>query len=352
MKKIVSLIVAALLMFTFAFAEGTLTPNTVKTDIPVKEVYEENPVIDGQSPLTGLEMTEAYTPIMIVLDNAEDAYPHWGVAQASVIIQIPNDGSGSSKLLALFGDSYPDRAGGVRSARMTMVPIAYSFDATFASGGMATVKGNMVDVAANMQRWGFQKNAKFYDLLGNRYKDRETFVKEPHNLTCMVKDLHNHLIDINAEYKMRPYLFTDEALTRGESARHITVKQYTTPEKDKLNNASYAEYEYEEGVGYTRTSATGKNIDRVTNEPLVFQNLIILRVKLNFQNGYQYIAGHMTGSGAAEIFQDGKYIHGAWVRTSDDGRIIITDEDGNELPLKRGKTFMVITNADTDVMYE
>ena len=352
MKKLVSLIMVFLLMFSVAAAEGTLVPNEDKTNIPLKDAYEENPVVEGESPITGLEIKEPYTPIMIVLDNAEDAYPHWGVCDASMMIQIPNDGSGSSKILALFADEYPERAGGVRSARMTMIPVAYSFDAAFASGGMANVKGNMVNVREHLGVWGFTKNAKFYDLLGKRYKDREKFVKEPHNLTCMVKEIHNHLIEVNAEFKKRPYLFTDEPLTRGDDAKHIVVKQYVNKKEGKVNHASYAEYDFEEGIGYTRTSATGKNIDRFAETELTFQNLIILRVSLRFQDSYQYIAGHMTGSGCADIFQDGKYIRGAWVRNGYDGRIIIVDEEGNELPLQRGRTFMVITDKNTDVIYE
>ena len=138
MKKLVSLVLALVMVLasmSAVFAETTIKA-TLKTDVKIKNKYPENTVPDGIDPVTGEKSSgEAYTPILIVLDNAEDAYPHWGVSEASIIFQIPNSGKGATKLLALYTNKYPEHAGGVRSARITMLPVSNSFDAAFASGG-------------------------------------------------------------------------------------------------------------------------------------------------------------------------------------------------------------------------
>ena len=56
-------------------------------------------------------------------------------------------------------------------------------------------------------------------------------------------------------------------------------------------------------------------------------------------------------AGCAEIFQNGKYVRGAWTREEADSRLVLVDEDGSELRLQRGKSFIVITNDVSDVVY-
>ena len=76
---------------------------------------ENHPAIEGESPLTGLPCGEAYTPIMVPLDNSPEAHPLWGIGDASILFQVPLKENGATRLLALFGDRYPEQAGGVRA---------------------------------------------------------------------------------------------------------------------------------------------------------------------------------------------------------------------------------------------
>ncbi|MFR5788163.1 MAG: DUF3048 C-terminal domain-containing protein [Christensenellales bacterium] len=53
----------------------------------------------------------------------------------------------------------------------------------------------------------------------------------------------------------------------------------------------------------------------------------------------------LNGQGAAEIFQNGKYIRGSWARDCSatknlKNRMVFFDENGEELPMKVGKTFI------------
>ena len=68
-------------------------------------------------------------------------------------------------------------------------------------------------------------------------------------------------------------------------------------------------------------------------------------------NGYVCLKNHLVGKGCAEIFQNGQYVRGAWFRKDTDSRIVFVGPDGKEMPMQRGKTFIVVTNGVTEVAY-
>jgi hypothetical protein len=102
---------------------------------------------------------------------------------------------------------------------------------------------------------------------------------------------------------------------------------------------------------YTRTSAWGVNVDEGNREqPLLFSNVIVMRMKYGYVRSYIYLAEPL-GSGRAEIFMGGKYIPGAWVRKTTESRYIYVNEAGEEIALNPGKTFIVVTNELVKVEY-
>ena len=58
----------------------------------------------------------------------------------------------------------------------------------------------------------------------------------------------------------------------------------------------------------------------------------------------------VIGSGAADIFVGGQYVAGAWSRESLTERTVFYDQQGNELALQRGKSWIIICDVDTEVV--
>jgi len=200
-----------------------------ETKIALRNYPENNPVIPGVSSVTGLPSSgEKYTPVVMVLDNAEDAYPHWGVTDADIIFQVPNAGSGATKLLALFTDHFPEQAGPVRSGRSSMLPAALSFDAAFTFAGPPAVTGGPVDLLQVMQDFGMARTHRVYNLLNsNGLSERiQGIGGGGHNLSCHVSAIHENLVEKEVTFEERPFLFTDEPRTVGADA---TVIFCTTP---------------------------------------------------------------------------------------------------------------------------
>ena len=316
-----------------------------------------NPTEEGKNPYTGLPATgNSVTPIVMVLDNAEDAYPHWGVRNADILFQVPNAGAGATKLLALFTDKFPIQAGPVRSGRSSMLPAALMFNAAFVFAGPPAISSGEVDLIAKLGEFRMSQTHRAYNLLSNNgFSERIKGIKGGgggHNLSCHVADIHENLVNKQVTFEVRPFLFTDEERTSGATANIIRVLHRGEDPQAPSNSASRAVFKYDEKLkAYTRTNSSGLYRDRDNGEILTFANVIIIRTRLSYEYNYIYMTKHMAGSGTAEIFQNGKYVRGAWIRNTADGRLILVDTDGEELKLQRGKSFIVLTNDVTDVIY-
>ena len=121
MKKLVALLMRVIMGISsicMACADTAIEMNTnLKDKKPASTA--NNPVIEGEDPFTGLPASdEPFTPILLVLDNSETMYPHYGTSYADIIIQVPNQNMGNNKILALFANEYPEMAGPCRSSRM------------------------------------------------------------------------------------------------------------------------------------------------------------------------------------------------------------------------------------------
>ena len=374
MKKLTALLLLVIMVFTacvpLAAAETTIEPD-MKLKVSTPSFTANNPVIDGVDPVTGLPTNgEAYTPILQVLDGSEIAYPHWGVESASAIFQVPNQGTGNNKLLALYTTDFPEKAGGSRSARMAFLPIANMFGAVFIAAGAPPIDpgDNLpVNVEYWRRQWGITTTSgRWYDMNGNEsLKERSKEVAAPHNLLVFVRQIHENVLSEGLQFEQRPFLFTDEPLTRGETASVINARFYENNDHKTSNKASNCAFYYQEGINcYFRQSLMGKaeknnidfNYDRATENMLTFSNVIVLRIPFKSQNAYgtyySYAEGNYTGSGEADIFQSGRYIKGAWYRDELMGRLILIDDEGNELKLQRGKTFFIVNDSRCVVSYE
>ena len=354
MKKGLLLFLSLVLLLTgyCAAAEETVIPYREAENIQ-PETTENNPVIEGESPLTGLPASgEGYTPILLPLDNSPEGYPLWGVGEASLLFQVPLSENGSTRLLALFGDDYPEQCGPIRSGRMTMLPLARSFHAVFAYAGVPPVGHETIDVRHWLTEWSFRKPTRHYDLMGNRFRERVTFAKEPQNLSAHVQELHQHLVERKLDFEVRSFLFTDVVLARGEAASQISLRFFHRDNTALENTASACSFAWTEEKGYVRTSEAGELTDRISGETVTFANIIVMRIGLEWTDDYPYYVSQMRGSGTAEIFQSGRYIQGSWVHATRPGRLIFLDENGQELTFQRGKSYIVLGDQRVVVSYQ
>ncbi len=361
MKRLLSLGLAALLMISLVpvLAEGQLSliPGQLKREqVALKASYPDNAVVEGVSTTTGLPFAGPYVPVLVIIDNAPSAHPHWGVGQADVIYQVPNMGGGASKLLALFADQLPEQAGGVRSARTPFVDVAAGWGAAFAYAGSP---GTGVKAAANvpqyMRELGMRRTDLLFDTLSNNtFSHRVKGYQSPHNLSVHVKEIGDIVTGKGLSFEPRGFLFSDAPQTAGVPASFIEIKHFGNSAKSSSNPASAATFSYDEATGtYARSNSSGLYVDKDNpGQAIPFANVIVQRTRIGSVEGGYVTTREAVGSGAADIFLGGRYIAGAWTRDSADSRTVFVDEQGEEIALQRGKTFIIITNDISSVSYK
>ena len=304
-------------------------------------------------------MTEAYTPIVLVLENSKEVFPHWGVGDTDWLVQVPVRPDGGTRLLAVYGSSYPEQAGGVRSGRMTMLPVAAMFTAALAMAGWPPNWMWNVKMENWIDEWDYNKPIRYYNLLGRHYRERVDFVPEPMNLSAHIAEMHQSLVKRGVKFQKRSFLFTDEP-AQGDSAVSVQTRFLDAEAVKKAgtnapeDSGSAAVFAYTEGKGYIRDAkTTGIYKDRDSGEELTFANLIVLRIPVLWEEGiYPYYEDHFRGSGQAEFFQNGKHFTGTWYRSGRKARLVLLDENGQEVRLQRGRTFMIIGDQNAEISYE
>ena len=361
MKKIVCFIavtVFILSMVQIVYAQGapTTIQNEKKRSIEVKGLGQDgnfpaNPEIAGQSPVTGLPWSGKYLPMLVQIDNTSGGVGNlaqWGVDQADIIYETPLHQYGHTGLTFLFSDIIPESAGPIRSARITQAELREEWDGGFIFyGGQENEGTSIIDL---FKKTGAnQKGVLFSGIVGTnkpwkKYYTRAAKLQSPHDVNADVKAMPA-LIPADFQAPSRPFLFTDELPSAGEHATNISIKQR------KVDYSS--SFAYDSGKNAYLRSVDGKPyVDRNTQEQPSFANLIIQRTALTFyhNDGARPVTVNI-GSGNADVFMGGRYIPGYWMRTGMDQRTVFFDQDGNELKLQRGKTFISIVDDSIPVSY-
>lgn len=360
MKRLLCLLMVVclipLLYTASAGAEGTVIKNEKNRKIDVQGRgsdgnFPVNPEIPGESPTTGLSWTGTYMPMLVQIDNDNGGIGErapWGASDADIIYETPLHQGGYTRLSFLFSNVIPESVGPVRSARVTHVELREEWDAGFLYYGGQPSDGTSISAA--FRKTGASKKGVLFDGTASEsrpWKDyyyRVNTLPSPHNVDANVKQMQA-LIPADFKAPSRPYLFTDELPTVGEAANTIAIKQ---------NNSLYSSsFKYDPTTNaYLRYVHDEPYMDGAAGIQLSFSNLIIQRTDVTYAEGIaERPVTKNIGSGNADIFIGGRYIPGYWVRTGMDQRTVFFDQEGNELKLQRGKTFISMIDYSVSVTY-
>lgn len=359
MKRIIVIALILLLVTQSVIAVATdttiLIPSTLTRDIALSGKiadgsFGSNPIVPGISPTTGLPVTGSrYFPVLVQIDNNLASLPQWGIGSADIMYELPVQGGGWTRLTALYSDQYPDETGPVRSARMMHADLREEWDALFLYYGEQDIKGS--DFSQAIRTYGAAVKGLIIDGIGNKYSEyfqRVRFYAAPHNVSALVRELVDLVSQNGYEIEQRPFKFTESKNYFGPDAVRTNILH-------KENEDSRSSFLYDVNKNYyLRFTGRGIYTDLMAPEtPLNYSNVIIQRTRLSFnQSSLAPLLPDIVGSGAADIFIGGKYIAGAWARTTAQSRTVFFDQNGKELELQRGRTWIVITNEDTAVSFE
>ena len=345
---------------------ATATPEPIESSASLEEPTEESTdlvlitdrqVVDGkkQSYLTGEWKDAAVVDrrnMAVMVSNNKPALPQHGISQASIIYEAPMEAGTCTRLMCVFED-YDDLdfVGPVRSSRDYFVYEAMAFDSIYVNWGLAVPYvapvintdriDNVSQAVAGMEKGVASAAFERYSRPG--YATEYT--------GCLVVDQYEKAVDrfdYAKEYTDRfvqTFTFADS-----EAGKRVTYDEY--PDATKImpggtadNSGGYQEgdpyfvYDEEDGL-YYRFQNGGMHIDEMNNEQLAVSNVVFKVCYGEERDAKGYLAFGVHGEGDAYVFTNGKVIKGTWKRNSDYEPNMFYDENGNEIILNQGKTWI------------
>ena len=380
MKKVLSILLAASLLLAAVPAmaakndagtnytldmTGVVLQNTADRGItPAAGALELNPVIDGESPTTGMPVSGGlYMPMLVQISNPEGSEKvngksvsaagigeraPWGGQYADIVYEGILYRSGQTRITFLFNDSFaegqPVSVGPVRSARIGHVLLREEWQGGIVYAGGPRREEN--DIAEMFAQLGASEKGVTFNLLDGKYQDyknRVQGVKAPDNYNVNLIGIRT-LIPSTTVATPHPFLFTDVSpyVDGYEMAYNINLdwghKKYISHFYYDESNNLYLRYS---GDAPYMTFASADDRSADSEEQLSFSNVIIQRVSYEYTNNSKIMpVMQSVGKGNADIFIGGRYIPGYWVRESTESPTVFLDDQGNEIQLTRGKTFI------------
>ena len=369
----------------------------------------DNEVAEGVSPTTGRTLSEIevpeeflgmaktgeYMPVTVQITNAESGTGYrapWYASYADVVYESPLERDGVTRLTMVFNDTLPDWIGCTRSIRIQHVWIREEWNGPFVYWGHQSDDSKQNDVEAEIVALGHrnpqiskdEKPSLFYDGVYDqkpwgKYRFRVNGYKEPNNGVFYLKGI---MEDIVANEAITPnnhaYLFSDTLPEGGDDASTVYVSFNTKhASADGYYFNSMLQYEPDDGVYYRWIVRDPSNTDnsvlyeemaptnvrKVSSDngqavavdsnhgnPISFSNVIVQHVQMSWIGGDRRMPHPtVTGSGNADIFVGGKHYSGVWNRDTMQDRTVFYGEDGQEFPMQKGKTLIIMLDSENEL---
>lgn len=344
------LIFVIMLVVGGIFAATKINKSGIATSIEVNQTGNEEDTLMEEPKGPNIEIFKGTDrPIAFMIDNNVNAQPQSSINKAYVVYEIIVEGN-ETRLMAVFKGAEADVIGPMRSARHYFLDYAMEHDAIYTHLGLSPQAGDsMTSYKIN------NINGQDYDT-GKARTEASKFWRSkraaPHNAYTNIEKV----LEIAADKKYKttsnvtsPLKYVEEEVTLESD---IIANTVTIPYASKHT----VEYKYdEETMRYTRYSKGKKQTDDTTKEDITMKNIIITFAK-------NYTMDDSEDKGRQEVVTvgslDGYYItNGKAIKITckKDNRKAQTkylDEEGNEIEINDGNTFINVCPDDAKVTFK
>ena len=299
-------------------------------------------------PLTGLKVSDPALlqrrPMLIKVSNLpRTVRPQWGLSLADIVFESYTE-EGSTRFSAIFYGNDASMVGPIRSGRF--------------------IDGFLVQGYKSMFAFGSAYVSELDRFMSSDYANR-TVVETPFTpLKRYDPNGFNYLVVNTADLtayatrrgltkvqNLNNMLFMLPAPGGGQPAQQVFVH---------YSSSTYARWDYDLASGkYLRFADTADVVnasqseqfqqltDRLTNQPVAFDNVVILTADYKLYSPGIYDI-QMIGSGDAYAFRDGQTYKVKWQRNKTDV-VSLTNPDGTPFPFKPGTTFFEVIGLNSKV---
>lgn len=368
MRKMISLLLVLAMALTLLGCSST--PTVEATDRSVSSSAEETSAQADVSspeetsadwtninPLTG-EATETdiskNRPIAVMLNNIRQSLPQYGNSQADVLYEVPEEG-GITRIMGLYQDiSNVGSLGSIRSTRPYYVRLALAADSILVHAG-----GSGSAYTA-IKKYSYEYGLVDLDFLSNGTRTADIFYRDSgrlasgyaneHTLFTTSDNIQNYLNEHSDEIRLQhkdeyeyPHHFKEDATpANGSDANTIDVS---------FSGYKGTTFTYDADAGNYKVSEFGSAfVDGASGNQLSVENVIVVQTKIEQLNDAKnHVAIYLTGTGSGYFACNGKYEKITWRKDRIKYSYHFYDENGEEIDLGVGKSYVCILGTDRDV---
>jgi hypothetical protein len=337
-------------------ATPTIPPSSTPTPTPTS-TPSPTPRPENLNPLTGELMEDVavleQVPVAIKISNWPGQYvrPQSGINSADLIFEHYNEGWFATRCTAIYLGKDPERVGPCRSGRLIDLHLPAIYKAVLACSGFSN---------------GVLELVRDSDLYPDRVASPSVGVGQP----VFYRDYSR---DVPLEHTMytSPALVREWAAEHGVSGRQeledMAFSEEPTVEGKPATtikipwNRLDAEWRYDEESGrYLRWTDGAPHTDALDGQQLNVANVAVLYVPQwntdiveDPHSGALSIEFAIWYSNRALIFRDGIQIEAFWQHWEREDMLMLTDEEGEPIPLKAGNTFFeIVPPEELEVIVE
>ena len=330
-KYLIGIICLFLVLVFFVVMILFLPKEEKKEEVVKEEVKEE--VKPEVKKLQIVDEDSKERPIAIMIDNNIGSAKHVGLQEAYITYEVIVEG-GLTRMMAIYKDRNVEKIGPVRSSRHYFLDYALESDSIYAHFGWSPYAEKDIPYLGVNNINGMVDSSPYW---------RDSSAVAPHNVFTAIDKL-------KGEAKRKGYSTeTDNWQLFKYSIDELDINTEGSPAS--VANSVYIPYSYAQSRSYTYDSENKyylRNMnqvahsDGVTNSQYHYKNIIIEQVR-NFtldREGRQDL--DTVGSGSGYFITNGFYKPITWVKDSRSGKTRYTYENGEEIVLNDGNTFIQI----------
>lgn len=324
----------------------------------VSQEAEEEPEEDYELPegmyfseITGEPISEELKdqrPIAVMVDNESTALPHFGTSEADVVYELMNSTLNDriTRLMCIVKDwGAIEQMGSIRSTRPTNIMLASEWNAVLCHDG-----GPYYNDQYFTQDWSAHFSGTFSRVNNGKAREFTEYIIsgdldknfDAHEGSSAYSRTYNEFANEGSHFRFVPYgkeINLDEKYDRSYSANRITLP-FTHNGSQLVYNDETGEYEYYE---YGE-----RHEDCEDDEPLSFKNVILQNCTFTQLDEHGYLIYNCIDSGKnAWYITNGVAKDITWVKSSETDVTRYYDENGEELEINTGKTYISLIPSDT-----
>jgi hypothetical protein len=285
------------------------------------------------SPLTGLHGVGDYRPVQIQIDNEATGRPQYGIQAADVVYEALIEAS-ATRLSAIFNDTLPTKVGPVRSSRVYFQYIENEWDSIYIHDGGPSVAAFTKSYVYSPENGGDMKQ----NIDGTR-RESDTILDKPSIFLPAYANVQAAEDKYNYTRTQRSPLFKFDANV--DYSKYQGFSKLDIPFTGESGD-NQVEYTYDKSTDLlTRYNFGSPFLDAGTNKVVTVQNIIVQYVTdtLLPNEGGRRLLG-VIGTGKADFFIGGKHMTGTWQKTDRHAGTVYKLDDGSDLVLKPGNTWI------------